>query len=348
MRAEKSEVPSKQIERRRKPGRRQLELFDVLREGVALCEMVRDENGQVIDYYVREANPAFLRGLGGQAALGKRIGELRPDISSRWFEMWHRIMEAGKPTRFEYEDRTAKRWYDVHITPMSTDEVVQLYIDVTQRKRAEAHLAHLFNELNHRVKNNLMMVTAMLTMQARTTARPEVRDELLQAVDRVQSISDVHAILYKTGSAETVQFDAYLSEIVRRLGAPAADRGVEIVLEAEPLEVASEDAVQMGIVVNELITNAVKHAYPPPQAGRIVVSLAAQDEEIRLSVRDFGAGPPAEAPSASGLGMRLVRQLVHKRGGQVEIDTENGMAVRVSIPDLRQAQAEAASSAAVQ
>ena len=67
----------------------------------------------------------------------------------------------------------------------------------------------------------------------------------------MQSISDVHAILYKTGSSETVQFDAYLGELCRRLGTAASKRGVDIQLEAQPLEVASEDAVQMGIIVND-------------------------------------------------------------------------------------------------
>jgi two-component sensor histidine kinase len=308
-------------------------LFDVLREGVALCEMIRNEAGAVVDYRILEGNPAFLRGLGGGKALGKTLRELRPDVSDRWYAMWQRIMEAGKPTRWEYEDRRAGRWYDVHITPLGRDQVVQLYIDVTQRKQAEAHLAHLFNELNHRVKNNLMMVTAMLTMQARTSKLPEVQEELLQAVDRVQSISDVHAILYKTGAVEAVKFDAYLEELCRRLGSAAADRGVDIELEAAPLEVPSEDAVQMGIVVNELITNAVKHAYPPPQKGKIIVSLSAADDQIRLSVRDFGPGLPAEDQCASGLGMRLVRSLVEKRGGTLAMESAGGLDVQVTLPD---------------
>ena len=313
--------------------RRRIELFDVLREGVALCEMVRDKDGKVVDYFIREANPAFLRGFGGAASVGRRLGELRPDVSSRWYELWHRIMAAGKPTRMEYEDRTAGRWYDVHITPLSGDEVIQLYVDITQRKQAEAHLAHLFNELNHRVKNNLMMVTAMLTMQARSTKDELVREELLQAVDRVQSISDVHAILYKTGAVEAVKFDAYLAELCRRLGSASVDRGIEIVLEAEPIELASEDAVQLGIVVNELITNAVKHAYPPPAQGKILVKLTGDvDGGVSLSVRDFGPGVPGGEPARPGLGTRLVRQLIQKRGGAVVMTSDGGLMVEVSVP----------------
>jgi PAS domain-containing protein len=85
-------------------------LFEVLREGVALCEMIRNDQGEVIDYRIVEANPAFLRSLGGAPALGKTLLELRPDVPGRWFEMWQRVMAAAKPTRFEYEDRTARRW----------------------------------------------------------------------------------------------------------------------------------------------------------------------------------------------------------------------------------------------
>ena len=70
-------------------------LFEVLREGVALCEMIRDDHDEVIDYRILEANPAFLRSLGGADAVGKTLLELRPDVSSRWFQMWHRVMEAG-------------------------------------------------------------------------------------------------------------------------------------------------------------------------------------------------------------------------------------------------------------
>jgi two-component sensor histidine kinase len=151
----------------------------------------------------------------------------------------------------------------------------------------------------------------------------------------VQSISDVHAILYKTGAVEAVKFDAYLGELCRRLGNAGADRGVAIELEAAPLEVPSEDAVQLGIVVNELITNAVKHAYPPPHKGKIIVKLSAADDEIRLSVRDFGPGLAADGRGPSGLGMRLVRSLVEKRGGAVTLESGDGLEVQVTLPDRR-------------
>ena len=311
------------------------DLFDVLREGVARCRVIRNPQGQIVDYYITQANAAYLKSLGGKSAVGKRLSELRPDVSSQWYASFQPILAKGKRTRFEYEDRAIGRWFDIHVTPLSGDEMVQLYVDVTHRKQAEAHLAHLFNELNHRVKNNLMMVSAMLSMQARISKEPQVRHDLQQAIDRIQTISEVHAILYKTGAVEAVQFDTYLTELCQRLASGATNDRIAIEVEAEPLEVNSEDAVQMGIVVNELITNAVEYAYPSPAQGRILVNLAHRDDAIRLSVRDFGPGLPEGVDGSSGLGMRLVRSLVQKHGGSITMKSREGLEVQVTLPGGR-------------
>lgn len=333
---------SKEEARTETAGRSVEVIFDVLREGVALCQMIRDSSGKVVDYRICEANEAYVRGLGGKSAIGKTLRELRPDVSQRWYDMWGRLMEQGEPTRFEYQDRTAGRWYDVYVTPLANDQIAHIYVDVTHRKQTEAHLAHLLNELNHRVKNNLMMVTAMLTMQARASGRPEVQAELQQAIDRIQTISEVHAILYKTGAVEKVRFDAYLDELCRRLAATASHNRVQIELESAPLEVASDEAVQMGIVVNELITNAVKHAYPGDAQGKILVKLAPGDSDIRLSVRDFGPGLPPEAERDSGLGMRLVKSLVQKNGGSLHMANDDGLDVQVILPGHGRREADGA------
>lgn len=307
-------------------------VFEVLREGVSLAEVVRDGNGAVIDYWIREANPAFLRSLGGSSALGKRMRELRPDVSDRWYARFHSILASGQPFRFEYEDKVAGRWYDVHMTPLSKDELVQLYVDVTHRKQIEAHLAQLFNELNHRVKNNLMMVSGILGMQARASHEPQVKYELQQAIDRIQTISEVHTILYQSGAVEIVDLDVYLAELCKRIGSASTDRRIDIDVSAEPLKVLSEDAVQMGIVVNELITNAVKHAYPAPAPGKIEVALSGVEEGMSLSVRDYGPGLPGEEPRHTGLGMRLVTSIVQKNGGSLEMDSQDGLQVKVTLP----------------
>src|SRR5690606_15639125 len=172
-----------------------------------------------------------------------------------------RVLTRGKPARFEYHDPVQLRWYDVHVMRISDREMGQFYFDITQRKRAEAHQAELFNELNHRVKNNLTIVSAMLSMQARNAPQPEVQAELLKAVARIQSISDVHSSLYRSSSQDQVDFKSYLGDLCGRLsGAMLADGRIRLEVEAHPASVDPEQAVTLGIIVNELVTNAVKHA----------------------------------------------------------------------------------------
>lgn len=307
------------------------EVLDVMREGFAVCEMLRDESGGVVDYRILQANAAYLKGLGGKSALRRTLRTLRPDVSDDWYRLWDELLAAGKRTRFEYFDPAVRRWYDVRLTPMGADRVVQLYIDVTQRKQMEADQAALFNELNHRVKNNLMTVSGFLSMQARTTRHPEVKQELALAIGRIEAISEVHAILYRTGAVETVDVPLYVAELCQRLAKAISGGRVAIAHRAEAATVSSDQALQLGIVLNELITNAVKHAYPQGAQGRIEVEVAAPGERIEIVVRDFGPGLPEGKPPSPGLGMRLIRSMTERRGGAFSLETDGGLVVRTAL-----------------
>lgn len=314
------------------PGQRYRTLFERMSEGFVICEVIRDETGRLVDYWVRDANPAFLRRAPGAADLiGRRFLEARPTTHPRWFTACHVALTKGEPVRFEFWDDQALRWYDVHMTRLSEDEVGQFYVDITERKKAERYQAELFDELNHRVKNNLTIVSGVLTMQAKASADPEVRDQLLKAVDRIQSIADLHASLYRSGGKDEVEVQRYLGELCDRLGRTLLEgRNVRVDLHVEALALPLDEAVQLGIIVNELVTNAAKHAYPHPDAGVIWIRLGRSEGGLRLSVSDVGRGLAPD--SASGLGMRLVRSLVERAGGQVEVDGSRGTSVEVCLP----------------
>jgi two-component sensor histidine kinase len=189
----------------------------------------------------------------------------------------------------------------------------------------------MFDELNHRVKNNLAMVSSLLALQART-AGPDVGAHLQKAVDRIQAIADVHASLYRSSRKDDVDFAAYLGDLCRRLdGSLLADDRVRITLEAESAVLPLERAVALGVIVNELVTNAAKHAYPAPAKGQIAVRLERVDRSLVLSVADTGCGLPDQP--GGGLGMRLVRSMVQQIGGLLEVDRGPGAVFRVRLPD---------------
>lgn len=313
------------------PGRgRQLEsLIEALREGFVLCRMIRDAEGRVIDYIVADGNAAYLRSLGGRSAIGQRLLKLRPELSQQWFDTCGAILEAGKAKRLEYWDPTLNRWFDTHMTPVGKDELIMLYVDVTHRKTAETQAQERLRELNHRVKNNLNLVAATLSLQARG-ASAETRAALNQAVARVHTISEVHNLLHKTSATDTVSLDAYLGDLCRKLQRSLTADRVAIVLEADRIQVTIEHAVELGVVVNELVTNAVKYAYPESDSGVVEVSAHLAGRMLKLSIRDFGPG--VNAGKGEGLGMKLVRSIIRQNGGEMTVKSDGGALVCIRLP----------------
>ncbi|HEY8616032.1 sensor histidine kinase [Phenylobacterium sp.] len=309
-------------------------LFDTVSEGFALVRGVRNAEGALVDYVILEANPAMLRILNTDATIiGRRQSEVIPSAPANWMEACRRALD-GEPLTFEYNSPGSSRWFEIQLARVADDQLAQLVQEITHRKVAEARQSEMFDELNHRVKNNLALVSSLLALQART-APPDVRGHLQKAVDRIQAISDVHASLYRSSRKDDVDFAAYLGDLCQRLQSSLLEHDrIRISLLAEPAVLPLDRAVAVGVVVNELVTNAAKHAYPPPAAGEISVRLERVDRSLVLSVADRGRGLPGE-PGA-GLGMRLVRSMVQQIGGSLEVSGEGGAVFTVRVPDVPQ------------
>ncbi len=169
-------------------------LFDTMSEGFALGEAIWDDEGRLVDYLIREINPALLRMLGaGPELAGAKFSSL-PGRARGWLALCERVLRSGAPESFEFLAPASGRSYEVRITRISDSRMAQFFFDITDRNAAAARQADMFEELNHRVKNNLTLVAGLLQMQARG-AEPAVRDQLIKAVDRVQSIAQVHQAL---------------------------------------------------------------------------------------------------------------------------------------------------------
>ena len=318
-------------------------LFDNLSEGVVVCEAIRNPDGELVDYWIRNANPVFLkRAPHGLLALNRRQRSLRPTTPAPWFHACQRALE-GRAVRFEFQDSPSARWYEVHMARLSDMEFGQFFVDVTDRKRAEERQAQLFQELNHRVKNNLMIVSSLLELQARNSP-PTVRQHLGKAVDRIRSIADLHAELYQDRRTDDADLRLYLETLCGRLAASlfAADQ-VRVTCDCEALVLSVEQAVTVGLIVNELVTNAAKHAFPENRKGSVKVRLWRGPEALRLAVCDDGQGFQNPAYTTERLGLRVVRSLAQSLGGDLQISEGSGAQIAVSLPlalpvkDTRQA-----------
>jgi two-component sensor histidine kinase len=314
-------------------------LFECVSDGFALVQVVKDSAGHVTDYVVLEANPALLKMFGlSSSPVGKRRSELLPAAPPGWLKACDTAMR-GQPLTFEFQARSGK-WFEIHLSRITEDQLAHIVVDISDRKQTERRHAEMFDELNHRVKNNLAIVSAMLSMQARAATSLEVRESLTTAVARIQTIADVHASLYRTGRKDEVDFAAYLNDLCRRLRSSVLDEGrITLALEVEPASLPLDKAVALGVLVNELVTNAAKHAYPPPSGGPINVRLAHAPESLVLTVGDAGPGFPSE-PRDSGLGMRLIRSLVQQLGATLRIEQDRGAALHVRLPHRTRSEIE--------
>jgi two-component sensor histidine kinase len=295
-------------------------LLENMAEGFAMCEAIWDARGHLSDYVILELNTALQRMLGvGPEAVGTKLND-SPGDRSDWLKLCEGVLKTGAPASFEVHTRNLDLWHEIRVTRVTDDTMAQLFFDITERKRAEARQAGLFNELNHRVSNNLMLVTGILQMKARETDSADVRDQLLRAVARVESIAQVHRALYRGTRTDTVDFGIYLEDLCAGVRASLVrDDHIELKVESEPISVPIDTAIPLGMVINELVTNAVKYAYPDGGGGPVFVRSARDGNQLLISVRDLGRGLPLGAGQrpGSGLGMKLVRSLVAQVGGEL-------------------------------
>jgi len=179
----------------------------------------------------------------------------------------------------------------------------------------------LIKEMNHRVKNSLALVVSMLRLQARENSQPEFAQHLEEATLRVGAIGRVHEQLYQTADIERFDVGRYIEAICKDLGASFSQ--CEILVEAQPGIVISTDrAISAALIVNELVSNAAKHAYLGDGAGRIWVTVAVtSDDKLSISVRDEGGGLPEgfEMDNGKGLGTRMVRALSEQLDAAVAV-----------------------------
>ena len=214
--------------------------------------------------------------------------------------------------------------------------------DITERVRLErehtaAHerIAVLLQELGHRIKNSLQIIVSVVSLEARSHESGEGKAALERVSHRIAALGRLYSMLGETNSVEQVDAASYLEALCRDLmESVQKENGTSIALktdiESEPLPF--DRAISFGLIVNELVTNAVKHAFPSETSGTVVVTLKRIPGELRLTVSDDGKGAdPRRADS--GLGGRLVDAFARQLDGQVERQSGNkGTIVSLTLP----------------
>jgi two-component sensor histidine kinase len=216
--------------------------------------------------------------------------------------------------------------------------------DITERKQAEAQVQAslnekelLLSEVHHRVKNNLQIISSLLNLRFRKVKDAETRAAFEDSQARIRSIALIHERLYRSQDFARVDFAAYVSDLTRSLfrSLSVDPNQVRLRMEIASLALPLDTATPLGLMVNELITNSLKHAFPNGRPGEIVISLQADEaRNLVLTYGDDGVGLPSDfaLEKSPGLGMQLISLLAGQVNGKVEVSRVTGAEFKITIP----------------
>jgi PAS domain S-box-containing protein len=306
------------------------------------------------DMTIVTASKAFLTmfGITEAEAHGRRVAELGQhqwDVPALR-DLMERVLPENKPIEsFEIEDDfpgLGRRIFNLNARKISrpgnhVHRMLLVFEDITDRKQRERDAQMLTNEISHRIKNNLQLIVGLIAYEARSMAQPYVQGyNAMQA--RIGAIAQLYDLISQSSHGQTVAVDAYLREIAKTMSASLLgnNSGIKIEVKAEALYIDPNRAVPFGLLVNELATNAIKHAFPHG-TGRVVLSAEQVGDQIELTVADNGVGmkdrDAAKIPEKRG--SNYVAIFVRQLGGTVvpsgpSGSEETGTIVRIRLPLL--------------
>jgi two-component system, sensor histidine kinase PdtaS len=279
---------------------------------------------------------------------------VHPDDLDRCVGIYTSAFDARESFSMIYRLRRrdgAYRWLLDKGAPFNRDGQFAGYfgscLDVTEQREAHDQLVtaldqrdHLISEVYHRVKNNLQQIEGLLAIEGLSLPDPAAKSALQSISARVRAMGAVHQLLIRSQSLSHIRASDFLSGLCADIGRAhnLEKRGIALEVEAEPRDVDIDSALIIGLLVNELATNAFKHAFPDGRTGRVRVRFGAFDGPITaLEVSDDGVGLADEAlapgrPKRSGF--RLVEGFVGQLDGRLVVDRRNGATIRIDLPQL--------------
>jgi PAS domain S-box-containing protein len=300
-----------------------------------------------VDGHWKRVNPAMTAALGWsrEELLAKSFLDIvHPDDLARSIAATADV-GAGVPlASFEHRVRCkdgSYRWIAWNTAPYP-DEGLMYCVgrDVTERHAADTALRTsladretLLREIHHRIKNNLEVIDSLLQLQARAVPDPRLRAALGDTSNRVHAIAEVHHLLHGSPDLASVSLRSYAEKLAGSLleifGDPS--ERVSITVEGPDLQLDLQRAIPAGLILNELLSNALKHAYPGARAGTVTVALGVDGPDLELCVQDSGVGLP-DPPPEDSLGLQLVRVLAQQLRGSVTFERRAGTTVCVRFP----------------
>jgi PAS domain S-box-containing protein len=259
---------------------------------------------------------------------------------------------AGEPTLSRYELRIIRRdgeirWMELHasrIEYQGNPAVQVALMDITERKKAEEQIKQslkekeiLLREIHHRVKNNLQVVSSLLNLQAEHAGDVHYVDMLKESQNRIRAMALIHEKLYKSKNVADIDLNEYITALVTKLvRSYQVNPNITVTVTASDVSFGMDTAIPCGLIINELVSNSLKHAFPDGR-GDITVELYARKGAIELTVKDNGCGIPdtIDFKNTETLGLDLVCILAQEQlDGDITLDRTNGTAFTITFREV--------------
>ena len=302
-------------------------------------------------------NPKFteLTGYSFEEAKGENVTILRSYEQSNeiYEELWQEI-SSGNEWRGEFYNKKKNGelfWESASVSPIidkkgKTINYIKIAEDITERKKNEDQIKKdlkiktaLIQEIYHRTKNNMAVISAMISIQSRHTENDYVKSTFREINNKIQAMSLVHQKLYQSKNLSNIDFKEYVEDLAKLLmqSFGAESRKIDSKLELENVNILIDSAIPLGLILNELVSNIFKHAFPNKKDGKIFIRLFKDDDNIiNLQLSDNGIGLPHnfDIRKDGSMGLSSVFSLVERQlKGSISAKSENGLKWHIKIND---------------
>lgn len=275
-------------------------------------------------------------------SFSKFFSRIYNDTQLRYFRRILYQVKKGESKQMEtnFFSKGIERWIELFINPIfdiegKVTEISLVAHDITDKKKSEKEIVEslkekevLLKEIHHRVKNNLQVISSILNLQSSFVKDEKTLEILDESRNRIRSMAIIHENLYRTTNFSSIDFSSYLQNLSANLISSYHVRSgiVHLRTDMDKVELVLDQAIPCGLLVNELITNTIKYAFPTQKEGEIFIGLKDVEGTIILNIEDNGIGLPKDYDilKSDTLGLQLVSTLVEQLDGEINVTSDEG------------------------
>jgi len=283
---------------------------------------------------------------------GKQFSELYPELHDSFFQEMDFVISTGNTHICEiaYNINGDTHYIEIRKIPIiSNKHIVQVMIifrDVSRKKEVEELKLRnaeqkeiMLREIHHRVKNNLAIVISLISIQIRNYPNPELRKPMKDIEMRIRSMALIHEYLYRSDILDCIPLSNYLYSLASVILGTLGEGNIHLSTDIAPINISIKAALPLGLITNELITNAIKYAFPDHREGELHLILKPEINNggyYRLTIEDNGIGLPADfsIEKTSSTGMFIVKLLIEQLGAKLKIENKKGTSFHISFQNL--------------